>query len=300
MSFLKFKKQVVLLLQVLPIIAEEKSFALHGGTGINLFQNNMPRLSVDIDLTYLEISDRDSSIQHINKKLFLIKERLVKSVPRIIVNQDIQGSKLLISNQEAIVKVEVNQIKRGCFASSRLMTLCPKAQAEFMSFSEIQVVELGHLYGGKICAALDRQHPRDLFDVRSMLLNEGLTQPIIKGFIFYLISSNRPIVEMLKPNLQDQKSVFQSQFIGMTQEEFTYNDFEKTRLKLISEILKSLSYEDKEFLLSIEEGSPHWDIYDFHRFPAVQWKLQNINHFRRVNTEKHSIYIDSLKEILGL
>jgi hypothetical protein len=46
------------LIRVLPSIAEEACFALKGGTAINLFVRDMPRLSVDIDLTYLPVQPR--------------------------------------------------------------------------------------------------------------------------------------------------------------------------------------------------------------------------------------------------
>lgn len=61
-----YKKQVELLLKTLPEVAKETCFALHGGTAINLFIRNMPRLSVDIDLTYLPIEGYETSRTNIN------------------------------------------------------------------------------------------------------------------------------------------------------------------------------------------------------------------------------------------
>lgn len=60
----KYTRQVELLVKVIPEVAKEKMFALHGGTAINLFLHNMPRLSVDIDLTYIGFEDR--SLSHVN------------------------------------------------------------------------------------------------------------------------------------------------------------------------------------------------------------------------------------------
>ena len=57
-----FFKQVELLLRTLPYIAAEKCFALKGGTAINLFVRDMPRLSVDVDLTYLPVEPREESL----------------------------------------------------------------------------------------------------------------------------------------------------------------------------------------------------------------------------------------------
>ena len=59
----RYVAQVRLLLSVLPDIAREPVFALKGGTAINLFYRDMPRLSVDIDLTYLPVADRQSSLE---------------------------------------------------------------------------------------------------------------------------------------------------------------------------------------------------------------------------------------------
>lgn len=70
-----YKKQVSLLLDILPEVAKEDVFALHGGTAINLFCLNMPRLSVDIDLTYIPASeDRDRDLQNIRSALENIKD----------------------------------------------------------------------------------------------------------------------------------------------------------------------------------------------------------------------------------
>jgi predicted nucleotidyltransferase component of viral defense system len=79
-----YKKQVALLLDILPGIAEEKTFALHGGTAINLFHLDMHRLSVDIDLTYIPFSNnRDTDLNNIRNSLESIKVRLKNRMPAI-------------------------------------------------------------------------------------------------------------------------------------------------------------------------------------------------------------------------
>ena len=197
------------MLTILPFVSKEKNFALHGGTAINLFQFNMPRLSVDVDLTYIPIQDRDTSLTSIKQSLDFIKRALEQAYPEMSVEHKKRESKLIITNKKAFVKVEVNQIKRGCYTVPEYKKLCIQAQEEFELFCEMQVVEKGHLFGGKICAALDRQHPRDLFDISNMLKKEPFSEIIKKGFIFYLICSNRPIAEMLKPHNKDQRGVFE-------------------------------------------------------------------------------------------
>src|SRR5690554_2228016 len=299
MSYRKYKNQVRLMLTIFPFVSKEENFALHGGTAINLFQLNMPRLSVDVDLTYLPVEDRDTSLANINQSLDSIKRAIEHVYPEMYVELKKQESKLMISNKEALIKVEVNKIKRGCYAEPVLMGLCMKAQQEFNLFGEMQVVEPGHLFGGKICAAIDRQHPRDLFDISYMLKTEKFSETIKKGFIFYLISSNRPIAEMLKPRYKDQRSVFEKQFIGMTEEPFSYEEYEETRNLLIKTIHQSLTVGDKDFLMSIEKGKPDWSIYGFNDFPAVQWKLMNVERLIAENPKKHLKETGKLSVVLS-
>jgi len=266
MNYRNYKKQVKLLVDILPIIGKETCFALHGGTAINLFRSNMPRLSVDIDLTYLPIQDRESSMQGIQEALNHCKKQIERSIANTQVLFYTKEAKLFISNKEASIKVEVNLIKRGCFNLPTKRILCDKAQEEFDSFCEIPVVDDAHLFGGKICNA---------------------HTDLKKGFFFYLISSNRPLKEMLFPLYTDQKSTFEKQFQGMTEEGFTYQDYENTRIQLRDYVHKLITASDKQFLLSVEKGTPNWESYDFGDFPAVKWKLQNIQKLKNQNPTKH-------------
>ncbi|MBN3584852.1 nucleotidyl transferase AbiEii/AbiGii toxin family protein [Algoriphagus aestuarii] len=293
-----YKLQVSLLLQVLPEVAKESVFALHGGTAINLFIRDMPRLSVDIDLTYIPIEDRNTSLKNIIEGLDRIKKRIEKILPEATTTLNEKTLKLQITTRTAQIKLEVNQINRGVMDNIETLELCEKTQEEFDAFCAIQVVPLGQLYGGKICAALDRQHPRDLFDVKYLLENEGFTEEIKKGFLLFLLCSKRPIHEMLSPNFIDQRNALTNQFEGMSSEPFSYEDFEKTREELVNIIHQSLTDKDKEFLLSFGEGTPNWEIYDFGHFPAVDWKLQNLEKLKNSNPEKHEAFLELLNNAL--
>ncbi|MDF0708614.1 nucleotidyl transferase AbiEii/AbiGii toxin family protein [Flagellimonas okinawensis] len=293
-----YKQQVSLLLQVLPEVAKEPAFALHGGTAINLFVRDMVRLSVDIDLTYIPIEDRKTSFKNIVEGLAHIKTKLEKILPKAAITLKRETLKLQITTVKAQIKLEVNQINRGVVDETVTLPLCEKAQEEFDVFCAVSVVPLGQLYGGKICAALDRQHPRDLFDVKYLLENEGFTEEIKKGFMLFLLSSNRPLHEMLQPNFIDQRETMANQFEGMSPEPFTYGDFEKAREELVDVIHQNLTDKNKEFLLSFGKGTPDWSIYDFERFPAVQWKLQNLIKLKNGNPEKHESSVASLKKVL--
>lgn len=293
-----YRDQVHLLIQVIPEIEKEKEFALHGGTAINLFIREMPRLSVDIDLTYVPLERRETAFKKINKGLERIKSNVEKNIPGTKVNHQFEQLKLQVSNGKATIKLEVNQGIRGVIGSLNPMVLCERAQEEFDAFCSIQGVPLGQLYGGKICAALDRQHPRDLFDVHYMLEHEGITEEIKRGFLFALLSSQRPIREILFPNKIDQREAFNNQFQGMTSENFDYGDFEITRGLLFMEIQNSLTTADKEFVLNFKNGDPDWSSYDFKNFPAVQWKLENIQKLKEKNPERHLEVLKNLKKKL--
>lgn len=178
------------------------------------------------------------------------------------------------------------------------MILTDKTQRDFNAFCSIQVVPIAQLYGGKICAALDRQHPRDMFDVKYLLENEGFTEDIKIGFLLLLLCSSRPIHEILNPNLKNQEEAMVNQFVGMSYEPFTYNDFEKTRTVLIKTIQNNLTKIDKDFLLAFNRLEPDWSNYNFEKFPAVQWKLMNLAKLKEQNTIKFDELNSSLLKLL--
>jgi predicted nucleotidyltransferase component of viral defense system len=296
-----YKKQVALLLDILPDIAEEKNFALHGGTAINLFHLNMPRLSVDIDLTYIPFSsDRNTDLENIRTSLDAIKMRLKKRIPLIRFSDQQRASKelkLICSTPDATVKAEVNQINRGLIAEPCIRILCNRAQEVFDRFCEVRTVSTGQLWGGKVNAALDRQHPRDLFDMRNLFNETGYTDEIKTGFLFFLLCGNRPFHELLNPKRLDQRVVFDSQFSGMTDQTFSYKEFEKTREQVISEVNKSLMESDKEFLLAFTKGEPVWDNVDYSTFPAIRWILLNIKKLKDNNPQKYQEQIELLQQL---
>ena len=299
-----YKKQVVLLLDILPSVAEEDNFALHGGTAINLFHLNMPRLSIDIDLTFIPFSnDRNKDLEKIRISLDAIKTRLKLRIPNIRFHDRQRASnelKLICSTADATVKIEVNQINRGLIAEPCLKILCNCAQEDFDRFCKIKTVSAGQLWGGKVNAALDRQHPRDLFDMMSLFNETGYTDEIKTGFLFFMLCGNRPFHELLNPGRIDQRIVFYSQFKDMTDRSFSYEEFEKAREMVICKVNKSLTESDKAFLLSFIQGEPVWNIVDYSIFPAIRWKLLNILKLKTNNPQKYWRQIELLKEHLSV
>lgn len=225
MSTAKYRDQVRLLLDVLPEVAAEDCFALHGGTAINLFVRDMPRLSVDLDLTYLPIEDRPTTLDGIKRALQSVQSRIAVRLPGIRVTKNPDHFKLLCSRKGVQIKIEVNTTMRGSLGDPVMRVLSEKTQEVFDRFAEMRILPIGQLYGGKVCAALDRQHPRDLFDVRYMLQEPGFTEEIRRGFIFCLLCGDRPIYEVISPTLIDQRATQDNHFAGMAEEPFSYKQF---------------------------------------------------------------------------
>lgn len=128
--------------------------------------------------------------------------------------------------------------------------------------------------------------------------DNGFTASIKKGFIFYLISGNRPIHELLEPHYLDHQATFETQFAGMTIEDFNYKDYEETRVSLVKAIQDNLNEGDIEFLESFIKLSPDWDIYDFEKYPAVQWKLLNLKKLRKAQPEKYKALVKESQRVL--
>ena len=296
-----YKKQVALLIDILTEIAKEDNFALHGGTAINLFHLNMPRLSIDIDLTFIPFSEsRNDDLNKIRQSLESVKSRLKTTFPHIRFEDEKRAEeelKLLCTKDNATVKVEVNQINRGLIDETCTKILCSRAEEEFDRFCEVKTVSVGQLWGGKLNAALERQHPRDIFDVKNMLQKIGFTEEIKRGFLFFLLCGKRPIDEILNPNFTNQRVIFDSQFSGMTNEEFTYEEFEHIRKELVPLIQKSLTDNEKELLLSFVSGNPDWKDFDYSKYPAIRWKQLNINKLEKENPIK---FVENIKKLENL
>jgi predicted nucleotidyltransferase component of viral defense system len=205
-------------------VSEIDNFAIHGGTAINLFVLDLPRYSVDIDVTYIPIKSREETFSDIRNHLTTLKEKIKRIFPRIVIEEKPNKINCLLNG--ILVKIEVNGTKRGLIEPSLLLPLCDLAQTEFKTFCEAKIVSVSQLYGGKISAALDRQHPRDLFDIKLMFNKITDFSDISKGFFYSILGGDRPLVESLAPNRTDQRETLAKQFAGMTDIPFSYSDFE--------------------------------------------------------------------------
>jgi len=294
--------QVALLVAVLPLVAEETCFALKGGTAINLFVRNMPRLSVDIDLTYLPLENRLISLAAIATALNHIAQRISAVLRNTTVEalKDTQGNvlKLMVLRQGVKIKIEVSPVMRGSLFTPVTMDIHSQVEIQF-SYASMPVLDWHELYAGKLCAALGRQHPRDLYDVSILLKHEGITSKLMNTFIVYLISGNRPIAEMLSPYPVPLAMAFNEQFSGMTVEGTNLQFLEETRKALIQQINDKLTDKQKQFLLSFKAMQPQWqllDVGDASHLPAVKWKLLNI---KKMSAKKHRLAMEKLEVVIG-
>lgn len=300
----QYRRQVALLVQVLPFIAEESCFALKGGTAINLFIRDMPRLSVDIDLTYLPVADRTSSLSDIDAALRRIARRTTEGLRGSRVHEgELHGeqtvNKLVVYRQGVHTKVEVTPVLRGCVYEPEMRTVSPRVEENF-GFAEVQVVSFGDLYAGKIVAALDRQHPRDLFDVRDLMSHEGIDDNLRRAFIVYLLSHNRPIAELLAPVRRDITHEFERGFIGMTETPVAVNELFTVREQLITEVVGKMPRSHRDLLLSFKRGEPDWallGIAGIEKLPAVRWRLKNL---ARLSEARRNQLLEALQQVLGV
>ena len=301
-----FFPQADLLVQALPFVHAEACFALKGGTAINFFVRDFPRLSVDIDLVYLPVEDRAATLRGIDAALQRVAAAVRRALPGVQVREQRPlGAKGVVklalrARGGAEVVIEPNTVLRGTLHPTVDRTLAPKAVALFGRSATMRVVSLPDLYGGKLCAALDRQHPRDLFDVHGLLEAEGLNDEIRRAFVVFLASHDRPMGELLTPNLKDLGQVYADQFSGMTNDPVSLVVLEETRTRLIARINAELTGPERKFLLSLKRREPQWDLLGLpgvERLPGPQWKLYNL---RKMKPEKHAEAVARLKEKLGL
>ena len=294
-------QQVELPLALMPLVGRERCFALKGGSAINLFVRDLPRLSVDLDLTFVPIKNRAQSLAEIDAAL----ARIASSVSRAMPDAAIQGSagqpgeqtKLLVKRGGVGVKVEASPVLRGAVGPIEVRGVCPTVERHF-GYVEMPLMHTHDLYAGKLCAALDRQHPRDLFDVKLLLENEGISDDLLQVFVVYLVSGNRPLAEMLAPQFHPLETVLKNQFTGMTLQPVSVEELEVVRRSLVKQVRERLTEDQRKFLLSFKGGVPAWSMLPFQgieQLPAVQWKLINIGRMTRAS---HTAAVEKLEQIL--
>jgi len=295
---------VRLLTQVAPIVFADSVFALKGGTAINLFVRDMPRLSVDLDLVFPDYTlPREEALASINKAIRNAAERLTTRgfLTHTIASADAGETKLLVRRGSVELKVEVNFVMRGTVHPVRNASLSPRASEVLLADLELPVVSLEDMYGGKLVAAMDRQHPRDLFDCLQLFAHEGITPAIRRAFVVYLASHNRPVHEVLFPIVRDVSQEYEHTFKGMTAEPVELSELIAARERLIHELQHGLDADERKFLMSFVRNQPDWSLLEIPHLaelPGIRWKLHNLGQLAKLSPKKFNAQAIALERLL--
>ena len=294
-----YLRQVRLLLTVLPHVAARPVFALKGGTAINFFRRNNPRLSVDIDLHYLPNNERNVALQDIHENIREICTSVRSALPGSQNTISPKNYSAVIKHNGVQIKLEPNIVIRGTLLPPVTRDLCTNLSERFATAPSIQCVDDTELFAGKLCAALQRQHPRDLFDVLLLLRKDGgLTRGLMDAFIVYLISQGKPIAEILAPNVQSIDELYHNQFVGMTLKDVGLDELKLVQKRLPTLVRGELRERDKQFLIEFKSGKPDWSqIRHSHaeQLPAVRWKQLNLE---QMTDEKREMAVSRLRTLL--
>ncbi|WP_449415886.1 nucleotidyl transferase AbiEii/AbiGii toxin family protein [Ochrobactrum teleogrylli] len=296
----QYQSQVRLLLRLIPIVARETCFALKGGTAINLFIRNLPRLSVDIDLMYLPINDRPEALADIDAAMKRIRAAALAEVPGARVAENVHDGailRLLVMAEGTQVKIEVSPVLRGVVHEPSVIPVT-EAVEEVFGFAETSVVSFEDLFAGKLVAALDRQHPRDLFDVRGLFAHEGLSDELREVFLVYLLSHNRPMGEVLSGRVKDLTHEYRNGFEGMTEEVVHIEELIEAQQQMIEELIGGMPDEHREFLIGFERGEPDWSLLKISHvagLPAIRWRQRNLDKLKR---DQRSALVELLRSSL--
>lgn len=297
-----YYQQLRLLVQILPTVMTEQCFAVKGGTAINLFYRDLPRYSVDIDLTYSPGDAYPRAMREMDAALRRIADRLSGGSPSFNVTLG-RGSDgglidtITVRGSDAIVKVEVNPVLRSSVFPVRELAVRPAVRQEF-GFAEAKVLSFEDTYAGKMVAALDRQHPRDLFDINLLFANEGISVALFRTFLVYLVGHKGVISHVLAPVDKDISVVYEEQFVEMMAEPVSMETLIAARTRLVEEIHARLDAPIKQFLVSAQRGEPEWPLLGLdgvEHLPAIKWKLLNV---KRMSQKLFAEELTTLERVL--
>ncbi len=277
----RYQAQVGLLLDVLRIVSTVEVFALKGGTAINFFFLDYPRVSVDIDLHYLPLNEREEALRDIRKNMETVKWEIERRLRGTEASIHEGTGRIWVRSGDISVKIEINHVMRGALLPPVEMQLCPSMKEEFGRAMRVNCVAKEELYAGKFCATLQRQHPRDIFDTLLFFeQGDGLTERTVDVFVVYLIGDRKPIHEILNPRIKDMKRTYYDHFAGMPRTEVSIERLYEMQVSLPGKILNALTERHRTFLIGFNEGEPDWNLLSFpnaRNLPAVRWKQVNLD-----------------------
>ncbi len=299
----KYFQQVKLLMKILPIVSQEVRFALKGGTAINMFYQDMPRLSVDIDLSWLPTEDRNTSLKNIVSALQNTADLISKSPNGIDAKYNKSRrtglNQVYIFRDEIDIKIDISTITRGTVLPTQVLPTS-KSASETFQFIEMKVVSFEDLYAGKLCAAMERKHPRDLFDVMVLYDNEGLSDKLFRVYMVYVACSKRPMHESLNPSGTVREEWYNDDFEGMSLIDVSLPKLVETAQRLHEDVSSRLTGPIAEFLLSLHDAEPDFGLLGFPEaihLSGVQWKLLNLRKLIQQNPKKHAEQRNALEQL---
>lgn len=278
----RYTDRVRLLVEILPVLAQEPGFALKGGTAINLFEHDLPRLSVDIDLAWLPVHDYVEDARLIAEALGRLAD-ILRARPMKLQVQLSAGegavTRLVASRGRARLQIETTPVMRGTVHPVRSMVVRPKVEEAF-GFASVQVLNFADLYAGKLAAALSRQHPRDLFDIGLLLEDERADSVLWRTFLVYLTCSPKPAWEMLAPRVPADFAVtFDAHFKGMTAAPIEARTLLEIHERLLARVAGWLDEPSCAFLRAVEDEQSDFGLIGLPHavgLPAVRRKLHNL------------------------
>jgi hypothetical protein len=292
---------VRLMLDVAPEVFASGRVAMKGGTALNFFVQDMPRLSVDIDVVFVpHQTPRDTALAEIANELSALQTRINRRGIRAELASSKTGdeTKLFVRRDRIEVKIEINHVFRGTLLPVETRSLTKTASDLFTTALAVPTLAVAELYGSKLVAAMDRQHPRDLFDVHGMFQRFGLTPEIVECFVGYIAGHNRPVHEVLGSRDIDLARPFDNEFAGMERLPVSLRALEEARIRLRRELAVALTADHKRFLIGLVAGQPPWEAMQCRHLaelPAIQWKLQNLARLKRTNAVKFQAQADELQ-----
>ena len=292
---------VRLMLEVAPEVFASGRVAMKGGTALNFFVQDLPRLSVDIDVVFVpHQTPRDTALAEIANELSALQTRLNRRGIKAEVASSKTGdeTKLFARRDRIEVKIEINHVFRGTLLPVETRSLTKTASDLFTTALAVPTLAVAELYGSKLVAAMDRQHPRDLFDVHGMFQRFGLTPEIVECFVGYIAGHNRPVHEVLGSRDIDLARPFDNEFAGMEREPVSLRVLEEARIRLRRELAVALTADHKRFLIGLVAGQPPWEAMQCRHLadlPAIQWKLQNLARLKRTHAVKFQAQADELQ-----
>jgi Nucleotidyl transferase AbiEii toxin, Type IV TA system len=292
---------VRLMLEVAPEVFASGRVAMKGGTALNFFVQDLPRLSVDIDVVFVpHQTPRDTALAEIANELSALQTRINRRGIRAELTSSKTGdeTKLFVRRDRIEVKIEINHVFRGTLLPVETRSLTKTASDLFTTALAVPTLAVAELYGSKLVAAMDRQHPRDLFDVHGMFQRFGLTPEIVECFVGYIAGHNRPVHEVLGSRDIDLARPFDNEFAGMERLPVSLRALEEARIRLRRELAGALTADHKRFLIGLVAGQPPWEAMQCRHLaelPAIQWKLQNLARLKRTNAVKFQAQADELQ-----